>query len=94
MVKKDKKLTRTVAPRILYVLKGNKNNGMRFNEIFKAMAEKGWLHSQRPISQNLKYLIAEKKIIHIKNSYGFIQTRENGSKFAIVNDPVEKIVEL
>jgi len=85
---------RIVARRISHVLKQNKGVGMRFSEIFRALAKNNWLHSQKPISDNLKFLIEQKKIVHIGNQYAVIQTRKNGSKFCIIKDPVEKVVEL
>ena len=89
-----KKSKRIVAPRILFVLEQNDGKGMRFSAIFKDLAKKGWLHSQHPISQNLKYLIAQGKVARIGNQYSLIQTREDGTKFVIVEDPVERTVEL
>jgi len=89
-----KKSKRIVAPRILYVMNKNDGKGMRFIEIFKALANAGWFHNQNPISSNLKWLIAQGKIVHIGNQYAVIQTRKNGSKFCIIKDPVEKVVEL
>lgn len=89
-----RKYVRVIAPRILYVLDQNLGVGIRFNEIFKALAEAGWLHSQRPISDNLKFLIEQGKVAKIKSRYALIKTWENGSKFVIVNDPVERVIEL
>jgi len=89
-----RKYKRTIAPRILYVLEQNLGIGMRFSAIFRALAECGWLHSQRPISDNLKFLVKQGKVAHIEDQYCLVQTRENGSKFAIVKDPVEKVVDL
>jgi len=89
-----KKSKRIVAPRILHVMNENGGIGMRFIEIFKALAEAGWFHNQNPMSSNLKWLIEQGKIVHIGNQYALIQTRKNGSKFAIVKDPVETVVEL
>ena len=85
---------RIVARRILHVLEQNKGVGMRFSEIFRALAKNGWLHSQKPMSDNFKFLIEQKKLVHIGNQYAIIQTREDGSKFAIINDPVEKVIEV
>ena len=85
---------RIVARRILHVLEQNNQVGMRFSETFRALAKNGWLHSQKPLSDNLKFLVEQKKIVHIGNQYAIIQTRENGTKFCIVNDPVEKVIEL
>jgi len=89
-----KKGDRFVARRILYVLNQNNKVSKRFSGVFRALAENGWLHTQRPIADNLRFLVEQKKIVHIGNQYAIIQTRENGSKFCIVNDPVEKVVEL
>ena len=91
MPKKDE---RTVAPRIMYVLEENNGVGMRFSEIFKALAKHNWFHSQYPISDNLKFLIEQGKVAKVGNQYSIIKTRENGTKFVIVKDPVEKVVEL
>jgi len=85
---------RIVARRILHVLKQNNGVSMRFSETFRALVKNGWLHSQKPMSDNLKFLVEQKKIVHIGNQYAIIQTRENGTKFCIVNDPVEKVIEL
>ena len=85
---------RIVAKRIVHVLEQKNKVSMRFSEIFKTLAENGWLHSQRPISDNLKFLIAQKKVAHIGSHYALIQTRENGTKFAVIEDPVEKVIEL
>ena len=91
MVKKTKRI---VAPRILHIMNEKDGKGMRFIEIFKALAEVGWFHSQNPISPNLKWLIKQGKIVHIGNQYAVIKTRENGSKYCVINDPVERVVEL
>ena len=85
---------RIIASRISYVLEENKKVGMRFSEIFRALAKKGWFHNQNPISRNLKFLIKEGKVAWIETFYCIIQTRENGSKFVVIVDPVEKTVEL
>ena len=89
-----KKGDRIVSRRILHVFYENQGVSMRFNDIFKALAEAGWLHSQRPISDNLKWLVEQVKVAHIGNQYALIQTREDGTKFCIVKDPVEKVIEL
>ena len=89
-----KRYNRIVAPRIMHILEENKKVGMRFSEIFRALAKHNWFHDQNPLSENLKYLLAEGKVVHVKNQYCLIQTRENGTKFIVINDPVEKVVEL
>ena len=85
---------RIVAKRILHVLEENLGIGMRFSEIFRALATQGWFHNQKPISENLQFLIREKKVVHIGNQYAIIQTREDETKFCIIKDPVEKVIEL
>ena len=85
---------RFVARRILHVFDQNLGVGMRFSETFRALAKNGWLHTQRPIADNLRFLVEQKKIVHIGNQYTLIQTREDGTKFCVIKDPVEKIVAL
>jgi hypothetical protein len=85
---------RVIAPRIMYVLEKNKKVGMRFSEIFKALTKNNWVHNQSPIAQNLKWLVEQDKLAHIGDQYSLIQTRENGTKFCIIKDPVERVVEL
>jgi hypothetical protein len=85
---------RTVAPRIMYVLEENKGVGMRFSEIFRALAKHGWLHNQNPISSNLKFLIEQGKVAKVESQYAIIKAREDGTKFVIVKNPVEKVIEL
>ena len=85
---------RIIASRILHILKENKKVGMRFSDIFRALVKKNWYHNQNPLSQNLKFLIKEGKVAWIETFYCIIQTRENGTKFVIIEDPVEKTVEL
>ena len=78
----------------MYVLEQNNGVSMRFSDIFKRLAMQGWYHHQVPISKNLDFLVEQKKIVHFKNQYSLIQTRPDGSKFAIINDPAEKVIEL
>ena len=89
-----KKGDRIVARRILHVLDLNLGVGMRFSEISKTLAEHHWHHGQFPLSDNLKYLIAQGKVAHIGDQYSLIQTRKNGTKFVIVKNPVKTVVEL
>jgi len=89
-----KKGERKVAPRIMYVLEQNNGVSMRFSDIFKRLAMQGWYHHQVPISKNLDFLVEQKKIVHIKDQYALIQTRENGTKFVIVKNPVETVIEV
>ncbi len=85
---------RIIAPRVMYVLDQNLGIGMRFNKVYKNLVKNGWFHNQRSLIENLRYLMAQGKVAHIGNQYALIQTRENGSKFVIVVDPVERTVEL
>jgi len=89
-----KKGERIVAPRIMHILKQNNGVGMRFSEIFKVLAEHRWIHSQVPINENLKHLLAQGKIAKVNYRYGIIKTREDGTKFVVVKDPVNRTVEL
>jgi len=80
-----KKGERIIAPRIMRILEENKKP-MRFSEIFKALAEHGWFTTQRPISDNLKYLISEGKIVKVDRYYGIPSVRDDGSKFIIIKN--------
>ena len=86
-----KKGERIVAPRIMHILKQNNGVSMRSSEIFKTLARNGWIHSQVPINENLKYLLAQGKIAKVNYRYGIIKTREDGTKFVVIKDPVERL---
>lgn len=86
---------RIVAPRIMRVLEENDGVGMRFSEIFRGLAKHGWYHNQNPITQNLKWLIEQGKIAKVENRYAIIKKREDGTKYVVIENPVEnKTVEL
>jgi len=85
---------RFIDKRILYVFEQNDNVGMRFGGVFRGLGKHGWIHNQRNISENLKFMVKHKKIVHIGIYYAPIQTRPDGSKFAVIEDPVERVVEL
>lgn len=80
---------RTVAPRIMSIL-GENNRPMRWIEIFKAITQHGWFHTQKPIADNLKYLISEDKIVKVGIFYGIPLTRKNGSKYIVIRNVVGK----
>jgi hypothetical protein len=83
---------RIVAPRIMRVLEENNGVGMRFSEIFRGLAEHGWYHNQNPITNNLKWLIKQGKIAKVENRYAIIKTRDNGTKYVVIENAVEKVV--
>ncbi len=85
---------RFIDKRILYVFEQNNYVGMRFSDIFRALVKNGWVHNQRNISENLSFLIKHKKVVHIRIHYAPIQIRPDNSKFVVIEDPVEKVVEL
>lgn len=85
---------RIIAPRVMYVLDQNLGIGMRFNKVYKTLVKNGWFHNQRSLIENLRYLMAQGKIAHIGNQYALIQTREDGTKFVIVKNPVETVIEV
>ena len=89
-----RKNQRTVAPRIIFVLKQNNGKGMRFSAISRDLAKQGWYHHQVPISENLKFLIKQGIVAKVKTQYALVQTREDGTKFVIAEDPNEKVIEL
>ena len=85
---------RIIAPRVIYVLNQNLGIGMRFNKVYKNLVKNGWFHNQSSLIENLRYLMEQGKVIHIRNQYALVQTRENGTKFCIIKDPVKRVVEL
>lgn len=88
-----KKGDRIVAKQILYLM-NKKQKSLRFVETLKALCVEGWFHTGKSISENYKYLIEQGKVAHIENQYCLVQKRVNGTKFCIINDPVERTVEL
>ncbi|MBA7493557.1 hypothetical protein ES702_04116 [subsurface metagenome] len=87
MPKKDERIT---AVHLMVIFKENIGLARRFMEIYNTMRERGFKHNFNSISDNLKYLVSQGKIVRYewnKNPrYGMPETRENGSKFIIVRN--------
>jgi hypothetical protein len=79
---------RIVARQIMSILEQNKGYGLRFNEIYKMLIEIDCFHFQGPISNNLKFLLEQGKIVRIQPDarprYGIPMTREDGTRYIIV----------
>lgn len=78
---------RIVSKRILYIMDKRSGVSMRFTDVVNALAEHHWHHCYSAVSDNLKLLIKEGKIVHIGNQYSLIQKHENGNRFYILRDP-------
>jgi hypothetical protein len=78
----------TVDKDILIVLKANKGYALRFSDIYKALIKRELFHYQQQISNNLKKLIAEGKVVEVKGRprsfYGIPNTRGNGTRYIVV----------
>jgi len=89
----------TVDKDVLIVLEKNKGYGLRFSDIYKTLLKRDMFHFQQQISNNLKKLIEEGKVVKVRVNprffYGIPLERENGTKYLIVRGPVEdEIVEI
>jgi hypothetical protein len=91
---------RIVARQIMSILEHNKGYALRFNEIYKMLIDLDCFHFQGPISNNLKFLLNQKKIVRVQPDarprYGIPKTREDGTRYIIVKGSgvKDKIVEL
>ena len=88
----------TVDKDILIILKEKKGYGLRFGDIYKTL-KREMFHYQQQISNNLKKLIEQGKVVKVKGSpryfYGIPLQREDGTRYLIVRGPVEdEIIEL
>ncbi|MEM2506793.1 MAG: hypothetical protein QXF61_07125 [Nitrososphaeria archaeon] len=72
---------RIVAQHILAVLTENKGTAMRFSNIKKEMSNKGWVHMDYAILDNLKLLVEQGKIIRLERLFGIPMTREDGTAY-------------
>ena len=81
---------RITAVHLLVTLKENKGVTMRFMEIFHKMRKRGLKHNNTSISDNLKYLVNQGKIVkhswHNNSRYGIPATREDGTRYIIVKN--------
>ena len=80
---------RVIDKQIMGLLKQYKGRGLRFRNFFITFAERKTFHNQSDISNNLKLLLKQKKIVKVRgltrSFYGIPLTRENGSKYLIIN---------
>ena len=89
----------TVDKDILIILKENKGYGLRFCDIFRALAKRDMFHFQQQISNNLKKLIEQGKVVKVKGRpryfYGVPLQREDGTQYITIRGIVEdEIIEL
>jgi hypothetical protein len=84
---------RTVSKHIIDLLEKHKGKGLRFRDFFVTFAKQGTFHNQSNIWSNLLRLLDEGKIIKVKgdtrNFYGIPLTRNNGTKYLIINQGIE-----
>ena len=85
---------RIVDKHIMELLTKHKGKGLRFGDFFKTFAKRGTFHNQSDIWRNLCLLLEQKKIVKVRgdtrNFYGISLTRENGSKYLIINQGFEE----
>ena len=85
---------RIVDQHIMALLEEYKGRGLRFGDFFKTFAKRGTFHNQSDIWKNLLYLLEKKKIVKVRgdtrNFYGIPLTRENGTKYLIINQGFEE----
>ena len=84
---------RIVDKHIMELLEKYKGRGIRFGDIFKKFTKQGTFHNQSNIWFNLTFLLEQKKIVKVRGDtrpfYGIPLTRENGSKYLIINQGIE-----
>lgn len=83
-----RKRERPTAKHIMEFLKPNKGYAIRFMYIYREMERKGYKHNSVSISQNLKYLVEQGKIINFRRGmrpsfYGIPEKRPDGTKFIV-----------
>ena len=75
------------------LLKRYKGRGLRFGNIFKIFVKEGTYHNQANIWENLIFLLGQKEIARVKgdmrNFYGIPLTREDSSKYLVINQGIE-----
>ena len=95
-----KKNERPTAKHIMEYLKPNKGVAIRFKYIYQALGEKGYRHNFTSITDNLRHLIKQKKIVRIKSGtrpfYGIPKKREDGSTYIVAKKVYaeDEIIEL
>jgi len=81
MPKKDERPT---AKHTLEYLEQNKGTGIRFGKIYSTLRERGYHHNFTSVSDNLKWLIEQKKVVKVFCYYGVPAKRADGSRYLIV----------
>lgn len=85
-----RKNDRPIARHIEKILKENQGVLLRFVDIYKIARERGWRHNYSGISDNLKFLIDQNKVVKKMFRYGIPIEREDGSKYFIFKEPGSK----
>lgn len=90
-VKMPQKGERITSVHLMIIFKENIGLARRFKEVYQTMRERGFMHNYSSVSQNLKYLIEQGKIVRYewnKNPrYGLPDTREDGTRYIIIKNP-------
>lgn len=85
-----KKGYRITSVHLLITLKKYKGVAMRFMEIYRALKKDGHQHNPTSVSENLRYLVSQGKIVkyewHNNPRYGIPETREDNSQYIIVKN--------
>lgn len=84
---------RVIDKQIMELLEEYRGRGLRFRNFFITFTKRGTFHGQSDISKNLQLLLNQKKIVKVRgltrSFYGIPLTRENGSKYLIINQGLE-----
>ena len=84
------KYVRVITNHLMPLLERNKGFAFKFTEVYLMLYEHGFQHTNTGISQNLKKLKAEGKIVQVwwkhNPRYGVPTTRADGSKYILVKD--------
>jgi len=89
-VKLPNKGDRITAVHLLIIFNENKGLAMRFMELYHTMRQRGFKHNYTSVSDNLKYLIKQEKIVRYEWNnnprYGMPKAREDGTRYIIVKN--------
>ena len=84
---------RVIDKHIMKLLEEYKGRGLRFRNFFITFTKRGTFHGQSDISKNIQLLLKQKKIVKVRgmtrNFYGIPLTREDGSRYLIINQGLE-----
>ena len=82
-------IERIIDKHIMLLLKEFNGRGLRFRDFFIAFSKRKTFHNQTNIWANLKFLLKQKKIVKVRGMtrhfYGIPLTRNDGSKYLIIN---------